>query len=206
MMTDHSSYHEGELAVQARVGVGGDGLGAREMYRPAMAPGVQHFLAAQQLAAVATLDEDGRPWASLRSGQPGFLHALDEHTLEIGGYANPGDPLFANLAKPGAVGVVAINLAARQRVRLNGEGRLDAAGRVVVSLNQVYGNCPQYIQAREPQGEREAEIGKVGRAKVLDKRIAQMAGVGRYVVSSDGPSGVGSRCVASRGQAWICAG
>jgi predicted pyridoxine 5'-phosphate oxidase superfamily flavin-nucleotide-binding protein len=169
-MTDYRRYHEGELAVQARVGVGADGLGAQEMYHPAMATGVQHFLAAQQLAAVATLDKDGRPWASLRSGPLGFLRARDEHTLEIGGYSHRNDPLIANLAKPGPVGVLAINLAARHRVRLNGEGQIDSAGHVVVSLNQVYGNCPQYIQAREVSGTREATASKTRRAKLLDER------------------------------------
>lgn len=170
-MTDHRKYHEGELAVQARVGVGGDGLGAQEMYRPAMAQGVQHFLAAQQLAVVATLDKDGRPWASLRSGEPGFLRALDEHTLEIGGYSHPDDPLLANLAKPGPAGVLAMNLAARQRIRLNGDARMDSAGSVIVSLNQVYGNCPQYIQAREVHGEREARSNESRRAERLDDRL-----------------------------------
>jgi predicted pyridoxine 5'-phosphate oxidase superfamily flavin-nucleotide-binding protein len=171
MMTDHLRYHEGELAVQARVGVGADGLGAQEVYHPAMARGVQHFLAAQQLAAVATLDEQGRPWASLRSGQPGFLRVLDEHTLEIGGYGHPHDPLLANLAKPGPVGVLAINLALRHRVRLNGEGQIDSSGRVSVSLNQVYGNCPQYIQAREVHGEREAEPSRTYQTEFLDERL-----------------------------------
>jgi uncharacterized protein len=172
MMTDrYSKYHEGELAVQARVGVGADGLGAQEMYRPAMASGVQHFLAAQQLAVVSTLDEKGRPWASLRSGQPGFLRALDEHTLEISGYSHPDDPLIANLAKPGPAGVLAINLAARHRVRLNGEAHIDSAGRVVVGLNQVYGNCPQYIQAREIHGEREPKANETRRAESLDARL-----------------------------------
>lgn len=170
-MTDHRKYHEGELAVQARVGVGADGLGAQEMYRPAMASGVQHFLAAQQLAVVATLDEGGRPWASLRSGSPGFLHAVDEHTLEIGGYSHPDDPLIANLAKPGPAGVLAMNLAARQRIRLNGDARMDSPGSVIVSLHQVYGNCPQYIQAREVHGEREVKPRESRRAEFLDDRL-----------------------------------
>ena len=178
-MTDHRKYHEGELAVQARVGVGLEGLGAKEMYRSAMASGVQHFLATQQLAVVATLDKDGRPWASLRSGQAGFLRALDEHTLEIAGYGSPDDPLMANLAKPGLAGVLAINLAARQRIRLNGEGKIDAAGRVVVSLNQVYGNCPQYIQAREVHGDRDAKSSKTRRGETLDERLR------RWVESAD---------------------
>jgi predicted pyridoxine 5'-phosphate oxidase superfamily flavin-nucleotide-binding protein len=171
MMMDHLRYHEGELAVQTRVGVGADGLGAHEMYRPAMAAGVQHFLAAQQLAAVATLDGKGRPWASLRSGQPGFLRVLDEHTLEIGGYVNQDDPLIANLAKPGPAGVLVINLALRHRVRLNGEGQIDTDGRIRVSLNQVYGNCPQYIQAREVHGEREAESSRTCQTELLDERL-----------------------------------
>lgn len=175
-MTDHRKYHEGEMAVQARVGVGADGLDAKEMYRPAMAMGVQHFLAAQQVAAVATLDKEGRPWASLRTGQPGFLRALDEHTLEVGGYSNPDDPLLANLAKPGPAGVLAINLAARQRIRLNGEARIDSAGNIVVGLNQVYGNCPQYIQAREVHGEREAKLSKTSRAEFLDERLQKWLG------------------------------
>jgi uncharacterized protein len=172
MMTDrYRKYHEGELAVQARAGVGSEGLGAQEMYRPAMASGVQHFVAAQQLAVVSTLDQEGRPWASLRTGQPGFLRALDEHTLEVGGYSNLDDPLLANLAKPGPAGVLAINLAARQRIRLNGEARIDSAGRVVVDLNQVYGNCPQYIQAREVHGEREAKVNETRRTELLDERL-----------------------------------
>jgi len=171
MMTDHRKYHEGELAVQARVGVGADSLGAQEMYRPAMAAGVQHFLAAQQVAAVSTLDKEGRPWASLRTGQPGFLRALDDHTLEIGGYSHPDDPLNANLAKPGPAGVLAINLAARHRIRLNGEARMGTAGHVIISLNQVYGNCPQYIQSREVHGEREPQSSDARRTRVLDDRL-----------------------------------
>ncbi len=178
-MTDHRSYHEGELAVQTRVGVGADGLGAGEMYRPAMATGVQHFLAAQQVAVVSTLDTEGRPWASLRTGQPGFLRALDEHTLEIGGYGHPDDPLITNLAKTGPLGVLAINLGARHRVRLNGEGQIESNGNIRVRLNQVYGNCPQYIQAREVNGEREAASGESRRAEGLDERLR------RWVESAD---------------------
>ena len=170
MTNVYGKYHEGELAVQTRAGVGADGLGAHEMYRAAMASGVQRFLAAQQLAAIASLDEDGRPWASLRSGPPGFLRARDENTIEIGGYGHRDDPLIANLANPGPAGVVAINLSLRQRVRLNGEARMDAGGHVIVNLNQVYGNCPQYIQAREVRGLREGAVLETRHAEHLDER------------------------------------
>jgi len=131
MTNAYLSYHEGERAVQARAGVGSDGLFAEEMYRPALGAGVQHFLAAQRLAALSTKDTQGRVWASMRSGPPGFLHALDEHIVEIGGYSHPDDPLLENLAKPTATGMLAIHLAARHRVRLNGIAQTDGEGRIV---------------------------------------------------------------------------
>ena|SRR5271166_4078829 len=178
-MSGHLSYHEGELAVQARVGVGSGGIGADEMYRPVMGAGVQHFLAAQQIAVLSTMDNQGRLWASMRSGPPGFLRSLDEHTVEIGGHSHPTDPLFRNLKRPSATGMLVINLAARHRVRLNGVAQLDRQGNVLLTVNQVYGNCPQYIQARQIHAEREASPAPARPLKKLDERLR------RWVETSD---------------------
>jgi uncharacterized protein len=156
MTNRYLSYHEGELEVQARVGIGSDGLAAGAMYRAAMPNGVQRFLATQQLAVLSTVDDDGRVWASIRSGSPGFLRALDETTLEIGGYSHPDDPLIADLAAHPDAGMLVINLAARQRVRLNGSAQAYPDGRVILYTYQVYGNCPQYVQARAVIGGRAA--------------------------------------------------
>lgn len=156
-MTDnYGSYHEGELEVQARARVGSDGLPAESMYRSTMPVGVQRFLAAQQLAVLSTSDADGRQWASMRSGEPGFLRAIDGQTLEIGGYSHPDDPLLKNLASSSETGMLAIQLAARQRVRVNGVAQVGGDGRITLKTHQVYGNCPQYIQARSVTG-REAQ-------------------------------------------------
>ena len=67
------SYHEGELSVQRLAGVGRKGLKAGQMYQPGCRRGVRRFLPLQQLAVLATIDGEGRLWASLSSGQPGFL-------------------------------------------------------------------------------------------------------------------------------------
>jgi len=165
------SYHEGELAVQARAGVGSDGLFAEEMYRPLMPAGVQRFLSAQQVAVLASMDSEGRVWASMRSGQPGFLRALNEQTVEIGGYGHPEDPLLENLAQPSPAGVLVIHLGARQRIRLNGIAQADQAGLIRLNVNQVYGNCPKYIQAREVKGERELSQGTARHTAQLDARL-----------------------------------
>jgi len=67
------SYLEGELAVERLAGVGRKGLKAGQMYHAGMPRGVRRFLPLQQLAVLATIDGEGRLWASLSSGQPGFL-------------------------------------------------------------------------------------------------------------------------------------
>ena len=170
-MTDNRrTYHEGELAVQARAGVGREGLCAEEMYHPAMGPGVARFLASQQIAALSTMDREGRVWASLRSGPPGFLRAIDGLTLEIGGQSHPEDPLLANLATIAAAGALVINLTTRQRVRINGDAWVTDTGPLRMTVHQVYGNCPQYIQAREAKGERISHHSPARRGDTLNDR------------------------------------
>jgi predicted pyridoxine 5'-phosphate oxidase superfamily flavin-nucleotide-binding protein len=170
MTNPYSSYHQGELAVQTQAKVGSDGLPAEAMYRAVMPSGVQRFLLAQQLAVFSTRDADELVWASMRSGPPGFLRPLDEHTLEIGGYSHGDDPLLVNLTANPEAGMIVIHLEARHRVRLNGTARAHPDGRIVLSTHQVYGNCPQYIQARTVIGDREVSTTRARYGKELDRR------------------------------------
>jgi predicted pyridoxine 5'-phosphate oxidase superfamily flavin-nucleotide-binding protein len=96
----YGSYHEGELAVQTRAGVGSDGLAADSMYRAAMPTGVQRFLLLQQLAVFSTRDAEDPVWASMRSGPAGFLRPLDETTLEIAGYSHPSECRCSKIMSP----------------------------------------------------------------------------------------------------------
>ena len=170
MKDPHRSYHEGEMAVQSRAGVGKDGLCADEMYRPTMGAGVARFLAAQHICVLSTMDGEGRVWASMRSGQAGFIRAADETTVEIGGYGHRDDPLLTNLITRSAAGMLVIHLAARHRVRLNGDATANGDGQIRLQVNQVYGNCPQYIQAREVQGLRQPVSSPGRKAEKLDER------------------------------------
>ena len=69
---DWGSYHEGELTVQRRAGVGREGLQAGEMYHAAMPAGVRKFLPRQNLAVMATIDRDGWLWAPYALGRRVF--------------------------------------------------------------------------------------------------------------------------------------
>jgi len=89
-------------------------------------------------------------WASQRVGPPGFMTCPDERTVRIEAAAVPGDPLLENLRGDPHLGLLAIDLPTRRRYRVNGRASLESEEVIVVRVNQAYGNCPKYIQRREP--------------------------------------------------------
>ncbi|HWY70085.1 MAG TPA: pyridoxamine 5'-phosphate oxidase family protein [Terriglobales bacterium] len=145
---DGSVWHEGELAVQLRAGV--EQVSGRGI-RSSIPDGLIDFLREPRLVAFASVDSDGRTWASLRVGYSGFLRVVDAVTLETEPADLDGDPLLTNLKKNPDVGMVIVDLASRQRVRLNGEAQVLRDNSLRIQARQVYGNCPQYIQLRVPE-------------------------------------------------------
>jgi predicted pyridoxine 5'-phosphate oxidase superfamily flavin-nucleotide-binding protein len=143
-----STYHSGELAVQAKAGVreSADRIG-RSIASTIPLP-ARNFLRSQPLIVIGSVDQDQRVWASLLTGAPGLAEVLDEHTVRIDARLAAGDPLLANLAANSQVGLVAIEFATRRRMRLNGKAEIGTDGAIVVRAEQVYSNCPKYIQAR----------------------------------------------------------
>jgi uncharacterized protein len=145
---DGPVWHEGELAVQLRAGVGevsGRGI------RSSIPEGLIDFLSDRRLVVFASVDSDRRTWASLRVGDPGFLRVIDSLTLETGSADVDGDPLLTNLKQNPDVGMVIIDLATRRRARINGEAEVLPDSRLRIQAREVYGNCPQYIQLRIPE-------------------------------------------------------
>ena len=103
------------------------------------------FVAAQPFVIVSTVDASGQPAASLLGGPLGFASAKDERTLTI----TPafGHDVFDDVDASGVIGVLAIDLATRRRMRVNGTAmRRDNS--IVVTTREVYSNCPQYIRPR----------------------------------------------------------
>ncbi len=142
-----SPFHDGELAVQARAGVRAQARRAGGIIDAALPPGADDFLRRQRLVIAASVSADGRVWASLLTGSPGFLRANDARTLRVATMPVPGDPLADNLRATGAIGLLLFDPMTRQRWRINGTAALSDDGLLVQTV-QVYGNCPKYIQAR----------------------------------------------------------
>ncbi len=149
-------YHAGELAVQAQAGVLEEAHALGQRMGGVLQPTAQKFLENQQLAIVSTVDADGI-WASLLTGQPGFVEAVDEHTARI--TVTGTHPLSQKLESHKLIGLLIIDLATRRRLRINGVvSHLDPQA-ILIHVDQAYFNCPKYIQARDIQAEMAQDLG-----------------------------------------------
>lgn len=145
------AFHEGERALQARAGVDQRmaQLGPR-VIRDFMPEQHREFFAQLPMVITGTLDADGQPWASVLARPPGFLHSPHPQQLDIRARPLGDDPLAANLAEGAAIGLLGLEPQTRRRNRMNGTVREVKASGFSVEVGQSFGNCPKYIQAREP--------------------------------------------------------
>ena len=137
-------YHEGELAVQRRAGVAAEAARVGRIIGDAVPASFAAFLAAREFVIAGTLDGNGAVTASILTGGPGFAHAVDPRTLRIEPAGGHRRRVFADIAADPRIGLLAIDFAARRRIRVNGIASRDGDA-LRVAASEVYGNCPQYI-------------------------------------------------------------
>ena len=143
-----SSFHAGELSMQRQAGVEEQARRIGQGIKATMPSAAQAFLQQQPMVLVGSIGTGGQVWASLLTGKTGFLMPIDERTLRIATTPVFGDPLRDNLHDQAEVGLLAIELASRRRMRLNGQVEGLDDGSFAVRARQVYPNCAKYIQAR----------------------------------------------------------
>ncbi len=145
---DRSPWHAGEKQLQQHVGVA-DRMEAfgRKVIRSEMPDQHRKFYQQLPFMVYGAVDPQGNPWASILEGEPGFAHSPAPGTLHFNSLPAADDP--AQLSGGAAIGLLGIELHSRRRNRLN--GRIDAlsASGFDVSVEQSFGNCPQYIQLRQ---------------------------------------------------------
>lgn len=145
-----SPYHPGEQELHARLGrKDQQERVARRIHRPYLPPQHREFYEQLPFLVVGSVDREGRPWASMLFGQPGFVATPTERRLSIRATPLQGDPLADNARVGDPLGVLGIELATRRRNRVNGVVAARARGRLELDVVQSFGNCPQYIQTRE---------------------------------------------------------
>lgn len=102
------------------------------------------FLAHQPFVVVATVSSSGATTASLLIGR---ARATDPRHVVLTPVAGHLDRVRDDVASNGIIGMLAIELATRRRMRLNGHATW-RGDELVIETGEVYSNCPQYITPR----------------------------------------------------------
>ncbi|MFF4724741.1 pyridoxamine 5'-phosphate oxidase family protein [Streptomyces mirabilis] len=175
------TYHSGSRAVQERVGVREVADHVGRSVGQGIRPVAAAFLELQPMLVLGAADPvGGAVWASLLTGEPGFVRATGVRQISVtGGGLRESDPLARALATPGtSVGTIALDPRTRRRMRLNGRVRPTPRG-FAVEADQVFSNCPKYLQKRESYEKAERPPGTPRRSAALSP------GQRRFVESAD---------------------
>jgi predicted pyridoxine 5'-phosphate oxidase superfamily flavin-nucleotide-binding protein len=142
-------FHPGEVAMQRSAGVAErlQEIGSR-VIRDRMPEQHREFFEQLPTLLVGSVDARDHPWASMLTGWPGFVETPDDRHVRIDALPRSGDPLHDALRVGARIGLLGLEPAARRRNRVNGRVTgVDAHG-FELEVEQSFGNCPQYIQAR----------------------------------------------------------
>ncbi|MDH2434633.1 pyridoxamine 5'-phosphate oxidase family protein [Pokkaliibacter sp. MBI-7] len=144
-------WHQGEQQLQASIGMQ-ERLASvgQQVLRDYLTEQLRSFFPLLPFVVAAAADEDGWPWASLWQGQPGFVSSPDPQQLHIATTLPAGDPLSPWLQAGQGLGLLGIELGTRRRNRVNGVVQQRNEHTMVLKVEQAFGNCPRFIQQRQP--------------------------------------------------------
>lgn len=196
-MSHSGPFHEGELAVQRRLGEAAEARRNGRAISDRIVRGALPFVANQPFAVVATRRGDGAPWASVLYGTPGFVRAPDDRHLELDlglVVPDPHAPWLAHLEHDRRLGVLFLEPETRRRLRVNGRARREG-DRVSVTVVEAYPNCPKYIRARrlatvpEPGERLLADLDLRTGADLGSDERALVTGCDTFFLASGNPQG-----------------
>lgn len=150
-MTGRDPFHDGERWVQERAGERGIALRVGGMVGPVVPPRALPFLAEQRMLAMGSVDEEGSVFASVVLGAAGLASSEDGSTVVVDRTrveSSREDPLWRHLGMGAPLGLLAIELGSRRRLRVNGVVSGLDERRMVMTVTEAYPNCPKYIQRR----------------------------------------------------------
>lgn len=193
---DGETFHAGERELQARAGTAERlaQFGPR-VVRDHMPQQHRDFFAQLPFLVAGLVDGTGRPWAGVFSGPPGFAHSPHERLLRIAATLPPHDPLAPLIADGVPIGLLGIEPHTRRRNRLNGWVTQLGQDGFSVAVGQSFGNCPKYIQARQPRFDPElSPPGTPERGTGLDAEArATIAAADTFFIATAHPQARGSQ-------------
>lgn len=167
---DLQVFHAGERLMQARAGVRERmaALGEQVM-RPFMTGQHRAFFAQLPFVVVGSVDAAGQPWASILAHPAGFISSPDAHHLLIHAGPRAADPLHETLIAGASIALLGIEPHTRRRNRMNGIVECIDDDGLLVGVQQSFGNCPRYIQARQVEYVSRENTGAIHSATALNE-------------------------------------
>lgn len=169
-------FHRGEMDAQERAGVREQmaRVGAVVM-RDYMPEQHREFFPLLPTLLLGGIDRHDDVWASILSGEPGFVSSPDKRTLRIEALPAAQDPLTDSMQSGRRLGALGLQFETRRRNRANGIiSDMDGRG-FALAVQQSFGNCPKYIQTREIANAATGETG--GEVLTGDGALPQEAAV-----------------------------
>jgi ferredoxin-NADP reductase/predicted pyridoxine 5'-phosphate oxidase superfamily flavin-nucleotide-binding protein len=145
-----SPFHHGEREVQKKLGVRAkmESFGKR-VIRDHMPQQHRDFYQQLPFIIAGFIDDKGWPWASFLYGDRGFIQSKNDKTLQLKVNIASGDPLRDSLTPERHLALLGIDLPSRRRNRLSTAISDVDKDTLHLDVIQSFGNCPQYIQARQ---------------------------------------------------------
>lgn len=147
-----SKYHKGERLVQELAGETRQAEFNGQAITKSIIDGALKFVSEQEYAIVSITDDQDNVWASVLSGDRGFLNATDPKTILIDTNAvdiDQSDIFWKIVKKNKHIGMLIIELASRRRLRVNGVVADFDNNTVKIKVLESYPNCMKYIQRRQ---------------------------------------------------------
>jgi hypothetical protein len=168
-MGEQAGFHPGELEVQRRAGLHQQAMELVGMLAPPVpSPARSRWLAERNFAVLTARDCAGRLWTAPLVGPPGFLDLRGDR---VAVYALPSG-LPEQPPAGQRVGLIVIDPQTRKRLRINGSLIQVGPDWLGILIEQAYGNCQKYIQARslefEPTAAQRCEPKPASDAEVAD--------------------------------------
>ncbi len=167
------NFHEGEARIQAESGVDTVAFDRMvdEAFRPELSDNEVRFVSGRTFSVGASIDADGRAWASPFFGRAGELFTvLDPTTVGISTARVDGDPLIPAIAATGHLGVLYFEPSRRRRAKSLGMAEVDARGGITYRMHRNFGLCNKYIAKRDHDPERPSSA--AGRPGRRDERLS----------------------------------
>ena len=178
-MRIESPFHSGELEAQRMAGEAGIAERNSVVIADTIIGGALSFLAQQQMVVLGSQAGAGEVWASPAFGEPGFVRSVDGHEVILDrrrAWEVSGDTGWQNLKAGSKIGMLAIELATRRRLLINGTILRMSGDELAVWVTESFPNCPKYIQRRTLNlaGDLKPAIGQLGSGGWMTPDVAQV--------------------------------